>query len=178
MPISVSCSCGRQYTFKDEFAGRKAKCPACGQVLQIPRQPRGTQAQTNAGVAGASPSLESGGAQQDQISPPSARPARGVALQAKPTLSLQAIGSVTAFVLFFVSFVFYMVWHFPLGSCSMLAWPAIGLILGILALIDISRSKGRLAGRGLAIGGLVANGAVYAFFLLALAAAILLHSRP
>jgi hypothetical protein len=36
MPIRVTCACGKAYHFKDEFAGRRAKCPACGQVVQIP----------------------------------------------------------------------------------------------------------------------------------------------
>jgi len=36
MPIRVTCACGKLYIFKDEFAGRFAKCPACGQVVIIP----------------------------------------------------------------------------------------------------------------------------------------------
>ena len=36
MPISGTCACGKDYKFKDEFAGRRAKCPACGQVVMIP----------------------------------------------------------------------------------------------------------------------------------------------
>ncbi len=36
MPIAVRCACGKEYHFKDEYAGRRAKCPACGQVVRIP----------------------------------------------------------------------------------------------------------------------------------------------
>jgi len=36
MPIQVSCNCGKTFAVKDEFAGRKAKCPGCGNVLTIP----------------------------------------------------------------------------------------------------------------------------------------------
>jgi len=36
MPIVVRCACGKEYHFKDEYAGRRAKCPACGQVVRIP----------------------------------------------------------------------------------------------------------------------------------------------
>ena len=36
MPIPVTCPCGRQYTFKDEFAGCRATCPECGTVVVIP----------------------------------------------------------------------------------------------------------------------------------------------
>jgi ribosomal protein S27E len=37
MAISVTCGgCGRTYSVKDELAGRKGKCNACGAVLNIP----------------------------------------------------------------------------------------------------------------------------------------------
>ena len=43
MPIVVRCACGKEYHFKDEYAGRRAKCPACGQVVRIPgTRPPGT----------------------------------------------------------------------------------------------------------------------------------------
>jgi len=43
MPIAVRCACGKEYHFKDEYAGRRAKCPACGQVVRIPgARPPGT----------------------------------------------------------------------------------------------------------------------------------------
>src|SRR5262249_18431768 len=36
MPITVNCTCGKQYPVKEEFAGQRVKCPDCGQVLTIP----------------------------------------------------------------------------------------------------------------------------------------------
>jgi len=36
MAIVVGCRCGRKFKTKDEYAGRQAKCPACGEVLDIP----------------------------------------------------------------------------------------------------------------------------------------------
>jgi hypothetical protein len=36
MPISMKCSCGRALQVKDEFAGRKVRCPRCRSVLLIP----------------------------------------------------------------------------------------------------------------------------------------------
>lgn len=37
MAIRVKCaSCGKVLTVKDEFAGKKGKCPACGAILRIP----------------------------------------------------------------------------------------------------------------------------------------------
>ena len=36
MPIKVACQCGQNFAAKDELAGKKVKCPKCGQVLTIP----------------------------------------------------------------------------------------------------------------------------------------------
>lgn len=36
MTISVTCPCGKQLRAKPEHAGKRAKCPGCGQVLMIP----------------------------------------------------------------------------------------------------------------------------------------------
>jgi len=35
MPIRATCPCGKVYHYKDAFAGRQAKCPACGAVVNI-----------------------------------------------------------------------------------------------------------------------------------------------
>lgn len=40
MPIRVACKCGQQFAAKDELAGKLAKCPKCGQALQIPQPPK------------------------------------------------------------------------------------------------------------------------------------------
>ncbi len=37
MPIPVKCACGKKFSLKDELAGRKVKCPACQQVLSVPK---------------------------------------------------------------------------------------------------------------------------------------------
>jgi RsiW-degrading membrane proteinase PrsW (M82 family) len=37
MAIKFSCACGKEFQAKDELAGRRAKCPACGNILTIPR---------------------------------------------------------------------------------------------------------------------------------------------
>ncbi|MBM3979520.1 MAG: hypothetical protein FJ304_04405 [Planctomycetes bacterium] len=36
MPIAFDCSCGKTLRVPDEFAGRRAKCPACAAVLTVP----------------------------------------------------------------------------------------------------------------------------------------------
>lgn len=37
MPIPLSCACGRSMRVKDELAGRRVKCPECGEVLAVPK---------------------------------------------------------------------------------------------------------------------------------------------
>ena len=36
MSIKVSCRCGKKIAAKDEYAGRKVRCPACQNLLRIP----------------------------------------------------------------------------------------------------------------------------------------------
>ncbi len=36
MPIRVSCQCGAAFQAKDELAGKRVRCPKCGQPLAIP----------------------------------------------------------------------------------------------------------------------------------------------
>lgn len=36
MPIAFNCTCGKTLRVPDESAGRRAKCPACGAVVQVP----------------------------------------------------------------------------------------------------------------------------------------------
>lgn len=46
MPISVSCpGCEKTLKAKDELAGRRVKCPACGEVVTIPSNSRPGQTQ-------------------------------------------------------------------------------------------------------------------------------------
>lgn len=36
MPISVTCECGKSMRVKDEWAGRRARCPGCQSALTVP----------------------------------------------------------------------------------------------------------------------------------------------
>ena len=36
MPIQVACKCGKQFQTRDENAGRRARCPECGNDLIVP----------------------------------------------------------------------------------------------------------------------------------------------
>ena len=38
MPICVRCNCGTRFRGKDEDAGKRTRCPDCGEVLVIPPQ--------------------------------------------------------------------------------------------------------------------------------------------
>lgn len=38
MPLLVECACGKKLSVRDELAGKKVKCPKCGQVLVAPRR--------------------------------------------------------------------------------------------------------------------------------------------
>jgi hypothetical protein len=37
MPISFECSCGKKMSAKEEFAGRRLRCPECQRVVTIPK---------------------------------------------------------------------------------------------------------------------------------------------
>jgi RsiW-degrading membrane proteinase PrsW (M82 family) len=39
MSISLPCTCGKVLKAKEEMAGKRAKCPACGAVLRVPGAP-------------------------------------------------------------------------------------------------------------------------------------------
>ena len=49
MPIKITCQCGQQLTAKDEFAGKRVKCPKCGGPLLIAKP---KSAQSKSGAAG------------------------------------------------------------------------------------------------------------------------------
>jgi hypothetical protein len=36
MPIVVACACGKQFKARDEDAGKRGRCPGCGQPVAIP----------------------------------------------------------------------------------------------------------------------------------------------
>lgn len=39
MAIAVRCKCGKKLKLKDEFAGRKVRCPGCKEVVAVPGKP-------------------------------------------------------------------------------------------------------------------------------------------
>ncbi|MDA0659026.1 MAG: hypothetical protein O2931_15485 [Planctomycetota bacterium] len=55
MAIQVKCSCGKSFAAKDELKGKKAKCPACSQVLVIGAVPSNDRTGTSRERTGTSP---------------------------------------------------------------------------------------------------------------------------
>jgi len=37
MPILIECDCGKSYRVKDDLAGRKIRCPGCGDPVSVPQ---------------------------------------------------------------------------------------------------------------------------------------------
>lgn len=54
MPVQAKCdACQKTFTLKDEFAGKKIRCPACKEVIQVPQAGSGAGAGATAtGMAG------------------------------------------------------------------------------------------------------------------------------
>lgn len=83
MSIPVSCPCGKHLHAKDELAGKRAKCPACGRSLQVPA------AQARPAPAGNPAAEKPAGAAVDPA------PARG--MQSWRSVLLAALGWVAIF---------------------------------------------------------------------------------
>jgi hypothetical protein len=130
--IRFTCACGRQLQARPENAGRVVRCPDCGREQVVPAV--GEDAvQPDTGREGVQPWRRSGEPAAAEEGPPAA--AAGTSGKA-----------ITSLVLGLLSFVLLCLTGIP------------AIILGILALRDISRSRGRLGGQGLAIAGLITGG--------------------
>ena len=128
--IQFICPCGKRLQTKDEHAGLQIACPACGVKLTVPDDTQAIRPASAAPIEyAAAPSHPGAGAR-----PPAER--RGPATSG----SGKAVASLVLGLLTFC---------LPI----LLAIPAI--ILGILAIVDINRSRGRITGKGMAIAGLI-----------------------
>src|SRR5438034_4807201 len=132
MSIHLSCSCGEQLEVRDEQAGQDVQCPACGSQLVVPGDATAIQPAPEARHAAPRrhPAAEEGFDEDDD---------HGRA-RAPTGTSGKAVASVILVVL---SFCLPVIPSIP------------AIILGSLGLRDISRSRGRLQGQGLAIGGII-----------------------
>ncbi len=72
MPISVHCPCGAQFRVRDEYAGKKAQCPTCGEPVVIP-----TADQSPAYMAAPGAAMHEPGGEFAQFPAPSSAAAAG-----------------------------------------------------------------------------------------------------
>jgi len=132
--IQFTCRCGKPLQAKDEHVGLQIICPGCGHTQVVPGDP--TAVRPLAPVAPPSDHLTDRPLAGLPPGPQRFPRERGPA----PALSGKALASLILGALTFVVPV-------------LLAIPAV--ILGILALVEVNRSNGRLTGRGMAIAGLI-----------------------
>jgi hypothetical protein len=132
--IRFHCECGKLLQAREENAGQEVRCPSCGRQLFVPA------ASADAIRAGEDTFRPSAPADFEDDEPdrgrgrPPREEAAPVSTSGKATTSL-ILGILSLF-------------------CNVLAGlPA--LIVGLLALRDINRSRGRLGGHGLALAGVI-----------------------
>ena len=88
MAISFACDCGKAFQVKDELAGRRARCPACGRILTVPpAAPAAATYDLAEPVAPPSPPI---------ARPSTDRPAPAEAVSAPPTKQRPAAPPVAA----------------------------------------------------------------------------------
>jgi hypothetical protein len=184
MAIQFACSCGRKLQAADEHAGRRVKCPACGAEMTVPGdgtavQPAEAVPSKPASVQAEEPPPPAADDERDEDRPrrprrkddedddrprrrgrddeeEDDRPRRRRRREddedddeeyERPRRSGETSGKATAaLVLGLLSFCFGI----------LAALPAV--ILGIVALVEISRGRGRLGGKGAAIAGMILGG--------------------
>lgn len=138
--IRFTCECGRQLQARDENAGKLVRCPACQSHITVPNPPS-TSIQPEEPAEAAAPR------QRVQRDPPRLRDESEAESEAAESRSSQSQGSSSKAVISLV-----------LGILSVFCNVLTGLpavLVGILALRDIGRSRERLAGRGLAMAGII-----------------------
>jgi prepilin-type processing-associated H-X9-DG protein len=140
--IRFACSCGKQLQAREEYAGQVVACPVCKQQQTVP-SPEGVieaeaplePAPVSRGVRRERPDL----AEDDYDD----RPRR------RSVVEMEGSGKATASLVLGILAIPCL--------CSLLTGiPAV--ILGLMALGDIRRSKGRLGGRGMAMTGTILGG--------------------
>jgi len=78
MPIATTCrGCGKQIEAPESAAGRKARCPQCGAVVEIPGEPVASAGPAPAGQGGAAAPAELIATALSRSATPSPSPSRG-----------------------------------------------------------------------------------------------------
>jgi hypothetical protein len=144
--IQFTCLCGRKLQVPKEHVGKQVKCPACGQVSTVPE----SEAIVVAEEAAARPERGRAEAVQPERRERDRRPEMEDQERPRRRVSRQpdrTSGKATASLIL------------GLLACPCLIGNVLtglpAVILGILALKDISASEGRLGGKGLALTGLI-----------------------
>lgn len=140
--IVFECRCGQQMQAREEHAGRTVECPTCQSRLTVPGSAAIQPAVLLGPAAPPRTANDRAPAARDGDRPPDRRygppPASGTSGKATAALIL----GITSIVL----------------PCVPLLISIPAIILGIMAIGDVNRSQGRVAGKGMAITGLVMGG--------------------
>lgn len=126
--IHFKCGkCGKKLAAKDESAGKRVKCPACGQVLQAPAA--GEAPRAPAGKAASSPAQAP--AKPEPPSPAAPRPKSAVVPRPVPAAASLGVGPAGGVIRApkHLSKKFYLV--------SMIAGPASFAVVGILYVVSL-----------------------------------------
>jgi hypothetical protein len=144
--IRFECECSQQLQGRDEDAGRQTKCPACGRINVIPRSD--AIAGSEAPARRASPRTDAVRRErrEDRDDDEDDRPRKRRRSRDEEATSGKAWASLILGLLAFPCVVGNILTGLP------------AILFGALALSDISKSRGRLGGKGLAIGGLITGG--------------------
>jgi prepilin-type processing-associated H-X9-DG protein len=133
--IEFTCTCGKPLQADEQHAGRMTRCPACGREQPIPAR--------DGAIRGDAPEDRGSARPTDFQGEPGRRREAGRRESDRPPAPQTSGKAVAALVLGLLSF----------GMLCLAGVPA--FVLGVLALMDISKSEGRLGGKVLAILGMV-----------------------
>ncbi len=139
--VRFTCECGKELQAKEEYAGRQTKCPECGRNMVIPGPGEGiepAEAPRMDSPRHADRGRDEARRRRWEDEEPGDR-----FEERQPT---KTSGKAIASLVLGIASIF----------CSILTGiPAI--ILAIMGMGDISRSRGRLGGKGLAIAGIITS---------------------
>ncbi len=128
--IRFACTCGKEIATADDLAGRQVQCLACGESRTVPGDAAGHIKERDPSWPEPPPRQWPGSAGDDDENPRASKPEKTSATS---------------------------IWSLVLGIGSFLVIGAgiLAIYLGLSALTDIKRSRGRVGGRGLAIAGII-----------------------
>jgi hypothetical protein len=157
--IRFTCACGRALQAREEHAGKRVSCPACGKVQAVPSDGEGVRPaeppeleieddppRRDAPARKAVQSERPAGRDEDEDEDERDEEPRRGERRGRSGEPAERSGKATASLILGLL-------SFPCVFNVLTGIPAI--IVGILALRDISASRGRTGGQGLAITGLV-----------------------